>query len=232
METKSCLRHNACMQIVMTPDILLAAYAQGLFPMADNAQSDAVHWFCPEKRGQLSIDKMHIPRRLKKSVRQMKIAGAPYEIHINRDFKSTIEACAKIQNGREETWINEKIIDAYCTLHSLGFAHSVETWQEGALVGGLYGVSIGGAFFGESMFSSQTDASKVALVHLVARLKKTGFKILDTQFTNDHLEQFGVYEIDYDDYMEQLKSAVTMECNFMDCAITEKELVTNYLSER
>ncbi len=231
METLSRFVHNNLMQIVMTPEVLLTAYAQGLFPMADSANSDAVHWFCPEKRGQISIDHMHIPRRLRKSVRQMKIAGAPYEIHINRDFKATIEACAKAKNGREETWINQKIIDAYCDLHSLGHAHSVETWQNGELVGGLYGVSIGSAFFGESMFSVIRDASKVALVHLVARLKETGFKILDTQFTNDHLEQFGVYELEYHEYINYLQSVLDLKCDFENCDLSEKELVDKYLSQ-
>ena len=219
------------MQIVMTPEILLAAYAQGLFPMADSANSDAVHWFCPEMRGQLSIPDMHIPKRLKKSVRQMKIAGAPYEIFINKDFKAVMKACASTQAGREETWINQKIVDAYCDLHAMGHAHSVETWQEGKLVGGLYGVSLGGAFFGESMFSFVTDASKVALVHLVARLQKTGFKILDTQFTNDHLEQFGVYEVDYHAYIDKLESVMGLECGFENCDISEKALVGLYMSK-
>lgn len=220
------------MQIVMTPEILLAAYAQGLFPMAENAHSDAVHWYCPEKRGQLSITDTHIPRRLKKSLRQMKISGQPYEIKINHDFKSVMRACAEITNTRKETWINPKIIDAYCDLHALGHAHSIETWQNGRLVGGLYGVSLGAAFFGESMFSTERDASKVALMHLVARLHKAGFQVLDTQFTNDHLEQFGVYELEYGEYMNRLEQAMTKQCDLAFDHISEADLIMEYLSQR
>ncbi len=163
------------MQIILTPEILLSAYSQGLFPMAERATSPYVHWFCPEMRGQLSINNMHIPRSLKKSVRQMKIKGNPYDIRINSNFENVIRACAKETNSRTETWINPQIIDAYCNLHKLGYAHSVETWQNNKLIGGLYGVAIGGAFFGESMFSLKTNASKVALVHLDARLNYAGY---------------------------------------------------------
>ncbi|MGH1456478.1 MAG: leucyl/phenylalanyl-tRNA--protein transferase [Alphaproteobacteria bacterium] len=216
----------------MTPEILLAAYSQGLFPMADSANSDDVHWYCPEQRGQLSISQMHIPRRLQKSVRQMKIAGAPYEIHINRNFRAVIQSCAQINQSRNETWINRKIIDAYCDLHESGHAHSVETWQGKNLIGGLYGVSIGAAFFGESMFSCARDASKVALVHLVVRLHHAGFQILDTQFTNDHLEQFGVYELGYKKYLTRLKPALDLQCYFDFKAPNERALVSAYLSGR
>ncbi len=220
------------MQIVMTSEILLAAYAQGLFPMADSADSDYVHWYCPERRGQLSIPHMHIPRRLKKSVRQMKISAMPYEIHINRDFRTVMQKCAEISASRKETWINQKIIDAYCELNQSGHAHSLETWQEGKLAGGLYGVSIGGAFFGESMFSNARDASKVALVHLAARLHHAGFQILDTQFTNDHLEQFGVYELEYEDYLSRLQPALDLSCRFDFSVPSEKSLIQNYVSQR
>jgi len=220
------------MQIILTPEILLAAYSQGLFPMAESANNPYVHWFCPEMRGQLSVADMHIPRSLKKSVRQVKIKGNPYDIRINTDFKSVIKACAEQTNSRTETWINPPIIDAYCELHELGHAHSVECWQYDDLVGGLYGIAIGGAFFGESMFSRRTNASKVALVHLVARLYHAGYEILDTQFTNEHLEQFGVFEISYQDYMKQLEPALLKPCIFDFKDISERDLVLKHLSRQ
>lgn len=197
--------------------------------MADDADSDEVHWVCPQRRGQLSITQMHIPRRLKKNLRAMKIGGAPYTIKINSDFKAVIMACAEQTQNRDKTWINPEIIDAYCTLHEDGFAHSIECWQDGLLIGGLYGVSIGGIFCGESMFSRRRDASKLALAHLAARLYHAKYAILDTQFTNDHLEQFGVYEIQHEDYMKALKPALLKRCHF-DCDdISELALIQNYL---
>lgn len=218
------------MQIVMTPELLLSAYMQGLFPMAESGNSPYVQWICPQMRGQLSIENMHVPRRLAKSVRGMKLGGKPYEIYIDRDFRGVIEACAEIEESRNETWINQKIIDAYCKLNEIGYAHSVECYQDGKLVGGLYGVSIGGVFCGESMFSRARDASKVALVHLVARLCRAGYQILDTQFINDHLEQFGVYEIPHEEYMEMLKSALDLECDFTSGDMSERNLVRAYLT--
>ncbi len=217
------------MQIVLTPDLLLSAYTQGIFPMAENANTQYVHWVCPEMRGQLSIDNMHVPKRLKKTVRQMKISGCPYEIRINTSFEEVIQACAEETGGRQETWINQKIVEAYCTLHERGHAHSVECWQEGELCGGLYGLAIGGAFFGESMFSRRRDTSKVSLVHLAARLKHAGYEILDTQFTNPHLEQFGVYEIPHDEYIEQLEKVLEKPCVFDFTDQTEQHLVNGYL---
>lgn len=218
------------MQIVLTPELLLSAYTQGIFPMAENANTQYVHWVCPEMRGQLSIDNMHVPKRLKKTVRQMKISGCPYEIRINTSFDEVIQACAEETGGRQETWINQKIIEAYCTLHERGHAHSVECWQEGELCGGLYGLAIGGAFFGESMFSRRRDTSKVSLVHLVARLKHAGYEILDTQFINPHLEQFGVYEIPHEEYIEQLEKLLEKPCIFDLTDQTERQLVHDYLS--
>tara|TARA_R110001592_G_scaffold3525_18_gene20031 strand:+ start:14493 stop:15158 length:666 start_codon:yes stop_codon:yes gene_type:complete len=216
------------MRIVLTPEILLSAYAQGLFPMAQSAQSDDVQWICPELRGQISIRAMHVPKRLKKSVRQMKIQGQFYEIRINTDFEGVIKACAQEASGRTETWINPQIIEAYCKLNILGYAHSVECWQDDILVGGLYGIALGGAFFGESMFSCKTDTSKVALVHLAARLYHAGYDILDTQFTNPHLEQFGVYEIPHDDYMDKLTAALDKSCDFGCRGQTERQLIASY----
>lgn len=217
------------MQVILTPDILLAAYSQGLFPMAQGADNPDVHWFCPEMRGQLSIPAMHIPRRLRKTVRQMKIVGKPYEIRINTDFEGVMKACAVVTDNRSETWINAEILTAYCALHAKGYAHSVECWQEDKMVGGLYGIALGGAFFGESMFSTARDASKVALVHLVARLSQAGYKILDTQFTNDHLEQFGVYEVPHQDYMEKLEPVLSRACRFDSMDMKESESVARYL---
>ncbi len=215
---------------VISPDVLLSAYCQGLFPMAENAQSDEINWYSPQKRAQISISDMHIPRRLKKSVRQMKIQDGTYTIKINTSFKKVMEACAEHRPERQETWINQTIIDSYSFLHELGHAHSVETWIDDDLVGGLYGVSIGGAFFGESMFSRATDASKIALVHLVARLHHAGFKILDTQFTNDHLEQFGVYEIDHEEYVEKLKHVLDLKRTLNFKNENEREVMNRYLS--
>ena len=198
--------------------------------MADSAKSKDFHWVCPEMRGQISIYDMHIPRRLKKNIRSMKINGEAYEIRINSDFNGVISACAEIAKNRSETWINEQIKQAYCTLNEEGHAHSVECWQNDVMVGGLYGIAIGGAFFGESMFSNVRDASKVALVHLVTRLYHAGYKILDTQFTNEHLEQFGVYEIAHEKYIKQLESALAIPLVFDFSDISEKQLIDNYLN--
>lgn len=220
------------MQIILTPEILCEAYRMGIFPMAQSAQSQYVHWVCPDMRGQLSITGIHIPHSLKKQVRQQKIAGIPYEIKINHDFRTVIMACAQKTGTRAETWINDQIIKAYCALHEQGYAHSVECWQEGELAGGLYGVDIGGAFFGESMFSIRPNTSKVALIHLVARLWCGGYTLLDTQFRNDHLEQFGVYEIPYEKYMRNLQEALKYNGNFFCDGKSEKEIITGYLEKR
>ncbi len=220
------------MQIVLTPEVILAAYREGIFPMADNARSNRVHWICPEMRGQISIPDMHIPKRLKRSVRQMRIAGRPYEIHINRNFEKVIHACAKETLDRPDTWINSEIVNAYCTLHRRGYAHSVECYQDEELVGGLYGLAIGAAFFGESMFSRATDASKVSLVHLVARLHEAGFELLDTQFTNPHLVQFGVYELAHHEYVQCLEPLLDRDCRFDFRAESEKDLILRYFSGR
>ncbi|MGH1378601.1 MAG: leucyl/phenylalanyl-tRNA--protein transferase [Alphaproteobacteria bacterium] len=212
----------------LSPDILLSAYSQGAFPMASDVDDPEIGWYCPELRGQLSIPNMHIPRRLRKNVRQMKIGGRPYGIRINSNFPKVVKSCAAITSSRSETWINSKILDAYCELHKKGHAHSVECWQDDSLVGGLYGVSIGGAFFGESMFSIARDASKVSLVHLVAHLSYSGFRILDTQFTNDHLEQFGVFEVPHEEYMRSLVPVLSLPCKFDVGQVNEKEVIAKY----
>ena len=218
------------MQIVLTPEIMIAAYSQGLFPMAQSKDSPYVDWICPKNRGQLSIKEMHIPKRLSKSVRHMKLKGRPYEIRANTAFAQVIEECAAETLDRPETWINDEILEVFNTLHELGYAHSLECWQGGKLVGGLYGLAIGAAFFGESMFSLQRDTSKTALVHLVARLYHAGFEILDTQFSNDHLQQFGVYEITHEQYIQNLELALRKRRNFNVDDVDEKKLIDNYFA--
>lgn len=211
----------------ITPDLLCAAYAQGLFPMANSADDPHVHWYCPKMRGQLSIPDMHIPRSLKKAVRQ-----APYRISINTAFREVITQCAQTTDNRTETWINPAIIQAFCDLHAQGHAHSVECWQGDNLVGGLYGVAIGGLFCGESMFSRAPNASKIALVHLVARLWAGGFKILDTQFTNDHLVQFGIYEIPHDEYLQAIQRIITQPADFMLDGQSQRDIAKRYMEMR
>lgn len=216
------------MEHTLTPELLLGAYAQGLFPMAYSADSPYVHWICPEERGQLSITDMHIPRSLKKTIRKSQRKGV-YEIKINSDFEAVIRACAETRKERPDTWINAQIIDVYCALHAKGHAHSIEYWQDNMLAGGLYGLAIGGAFFGESMFSHTANASKIALAHLAARLWKGGFSLLDTQFVNEHLMQFGVYEIKHDEYMKRLKPAISKTADFLLHGIDEAQLMEAYL---
>ena len=201
------------MQVVLTPELILEAYREGLFPMAYSAESPYVHWVCPEERGQLSITDIHFSKSLKKAIR-----NAPYTIKVNYDFSGVIASCGEYTDERPETWINDSIRDVFIKLHHQGHAHSVEAWQEQngeqALVGGLYGLAIGGAFFGESMFNRATDASKICLAHLVARLWRGGFCLLDTQFVNDHLKQFGVYEVTHEQYKMQLDEAVETPADF------------------
>lgn len=197
-------------QQYLNPELVLSAYMRGLFPMADTADSREIYWYDPDMRGQLSISHLHVPRRLRKTVRQN-----PYDIGFNYDFSGVINGCAKAGPGRQETWINAGIREAFKALHRAGAAHSVEAWYKGKLVGGIYGLAIGGAFFGESMYSDKTDASKICLVHLCAHLKKQGFVLLDTQFINQHLKQFGVYELPRDEYLERLNKALKMDVSFI-----------------
>lgn len=213
---------------MLDADMLLIAYSQGLFPMAESAESDEFHWLCPELRGQLSVQNLHVPKRLAKSIRQGKINGAPYDIRVNYDFSAVMRHCAAQTDLRQDTWINPPIIAGYEDLHRKGYAHSIEVWQNYRCVGGLYGVAIGGIFFGESMFSRVRDASKVALVHLVARLHKAGFQMLDTQYVNPHLEQFGVFELPYHAYMNALSAVLPRHCDFMMAGVSEHMLMTDY----
>ena len=194
---------------MLTPQIVLDAYSKGLFPMAENRRDKQLFWIDPEVRGILPLDNFHIPRSLKKKIR-----NNPFEVRFDHNFAAVIRACAQQKPKRRETWINDEIIELYTKLFCMRHAHSVECWQEEKLVGGLYGISIGGAFFGESMFSSERDSSKIALVHLVARLILAGFTLLDTQFITDHLKQFGAIEISRVEYHKILSSALNLNVGF------------------
>ncbi len=196
-------------QDLVTPSLLLRAYACGIFPMADSADDPTLYWVEPEMRGVLPLDRFHVPRRLARTVR-----AGHFEIRVDSDFDAVIAACAAPRPGRRATWINEPIRKLYGALFRSGHVHTVEAWREGRLVGGLYGVKLRAAFFGESMFSFERDASKVALVHLVARLRRRGFKLLDAQFITAHLAQFGAIELARDDYIELLDEALAGEADF------------------
>jgi leucyl/phenylalanyl-tRNA---protein transferase len=183
---------------MLSPDLLLSAYCQGIFPMAD--PDGRIYWYDPDPRAILPFDGFHQSRSLQRTVtRQL------FEIRVDTDFAAVIQACARPGDGREETWISPELMAAYVNLHRLGFAHSVECWQDGRLVGGRYGVTVRGLFAGESMFSRERDASKVALVHLVDRLRRGGFQLLDVQFMTDHLRRFGAVEISRREYRRRLK---------------------------
>ncbi len=193
----------------LTPDDLLRAYANGMFPMAEQRDDPNLYLFDPEVRGVIPLDSFHISRRLARRVR-----SGRFDLRIDSAFTAVVAACAEARPGRRETWINQKIMGLYGALHERGAAHSVESWRDGKLVGGLYGVVLGGAFFGESMFSRETDASKVALVHLIDRLRRGGFSLLDTQFLTHHLEIFGAVEIPRDEYRKRLNQALDKEASF------------------
>ena len=192
----------------ITPELLLSAYMQGIFPMAESADSDDVFWVDPDERGIFPLDQFHVPKKLAK-----KIKSEPFKIRINTAFQEVMLKCAEPTDNvdRQNTWINKTILTRYNELHEMGYAHSVECWQDQDLVGGLYGVSLNGAFCGESMFHTVTDASKIALVYLVARLKVGGYRLLDTQFVTDHLSQFGAIEIPRKEYRARLKEALLVE---------------------
>lgn len=189
---------------------LLDCYARGVFPMGEAADDPRLFLVDPDIRGILPLDEVHVPRRLRRTVR-----AETFSIRINTAFSEVMEACAEPADGRRETWINAPILNLYSSLHRMGHAHSVECWRDGELVGGLYGVSLKGAFFGESMFSRERDASKVALVHLVARVIQGGYRLLDTQFTTSHLEQFGVQEVERDAFKVMLANALSVEADFV-----------------
>src|SRR6202521_3115750 len=205
----SCMTSRDSASSEITPEVLLRSYACGIFPMAESADDPTLFWVEPEMRGVIPLDGFRIASRLARTVR-----SDAFTVTANRAFKEVISGCAAPQAGRDDTWINKRIRDLYFGLHELGHAHSVEVWQNGDLAGGLYGVSLGRAFFGESMFHRARDTSKVALVHLVARLNAGGFQLLDTQFVTDHLKTFGAVEVSRRAYHKQLEAAVGGVGNF------------------
>ena len=193
----------------LTPELLLCAYASGLFPMANDRHDPTIHWIEPRRRGVLPLEHFHLPRSLRKTLRQ-----ARFRVRTDHAFRDVIEACALPRPNRARTWLNDELIELYVDLHALGYAHSVEAWLGERLVGGLYGVSLGAAFFGESMFSDERDASKVALVALVERLQAGGYSLLDTQFVTEHLRRFGAIEISRGDYQRELRQALARKAVF------------------
>jgi leucyl/phenylalanyl-tRNA---protein transferase len=193
----------------LTPELLLAAYARGRFPMAGDRDDPNIHWIEPLRRGVLPLESFHVPRSLRKLLRKR-----PFELKVDAAFAAVINACAESTPDRPRTWLNDALIDLYTLLHRRGHAHSVETWRDGRLVGGLYGLKLGGAFFGESMFSRDRDASKVALVELVGRLRAGGFRLLDTQFVTEHLTRFGTVEITRGEYRRRLAAALSVHAIF------------------
>ncbi|MDX2201209.1 MAG: leucyl/phenylalanyl-tRNA--protein transferase [Hyphomicrobiaceae bacterium] len=196
--------------IEITPQVLLKAYTCGIFPMAESADDPALYWIEPQQRGILDLGNVHVPRRLARTIRQ-----GTFEVRIDTDFEGVISGCAASRPGRRSTWINPKIRSLYRDLFEMGHCHTVETWQDGRLVGGLYGVALAGAFFGESMFSTERDASKVALVYLCARLVYGRFSLLDTQFVTEHLRQFGTIEIDRAEFHVLLERALETRGEFL-----------------
>lgn len=193
----------------ITPQVLLKAYAVGIFPMAESADDPALYWVEPERRGIIPLDGFHVPARLARTVRT-----TPFTVHVDRDFDGVIDGCAAPQAGRARTWINERIRLLYRRLYEHGHCHTVEIYDGGALVGGLYGVSLGAVFFGESMFHRARDASKIALVHLVARLRAGGYRLLDTQFVTDHLKTFGARDVSRRQYHKLLDAALAGDGRF------------------
>ncbi len=205
----------------ITPAILLRAYSVGLFPMAETADDPDLFWVDPDRRGVLPLDGFHLPRRLARRVRHN-----PFTVSVDRAFPAVLDGCAERTDGRRDTWINRQIRELYTALHAMGHAHSIECHRDGRLVGGLYGVHIGAAFFGESMFTRETDASKVALVHLVARLRKGGFRLLDTQFVTDHLAGFGTIEVEKGAYRRLLARAIAIEAELPE-EMSDAEVLAN-----
>jgi len=199
----------------ISANVLLKAYSCGIFPMAESADSPELHWIDPEHRGALPLDGIRVPRRLARTVRQ-----GQFDVRIDQDFESVIDGCATARVGRTSTWINNRIRTLYGELFAAGHCHTVEVYREDVLVGGLYGVGLQGAFFGESMFSTETDASKVALIYLCARLIYGRYRLLDTQFVTDHLAQFGVEEISRATFHQRLTQALQTEADFLALDVT------------
>src|SRR6059058_775534 len=201
--------------IEITPEVLLKAYACGIFPMAESAEDPALYWIEPEKRGVIPLDRFHLPGRLARTVRSDR-----FVVTVNRDFAGVLDGCAQSRPGRPRTWINTRIRTLYCKLHERRHCHSLEVYDGDLLVGGLYGVTLGRAFFGESMFHRARDASKVALVHLVARLKLGGFELLDTQYVTEHLRSFGAIEVSRRRYTGLLDKAIKVRRISTSCRST------------
>lgn len=195
--------------VEITPEVLLKAYACGIFPMAESADDPALYWVEPEQRGIIPLRGLHVPSRLARTIR-----SGRFEVVADRDFEAVIDGCAAPGPGRGRTWINDRIRRLYRGLFDIGHCHTVETYQDGKLAGGLYGVSLGAAFFGESMFHAERDASKIALVHLVARLRAGGFRLLDTQFVTTHLTTFGAIEVSRRHYHKLLEDSLAGEADF------------------
>lgn len=200
-------RESALVDI--TPEVLLKAYACGIFPMAESAEDPALYWIEPERRGIIPLDRFHVPSRLKRTVRSDR-----FTVCVDRDFDGVISGCSHPMPGRSRTWINARMRNLYRKLYQRGDCHTVEVYEDDVLVGGLYGVSLGRAFFGESMFHQVRDASKVALVHLVARLRAGQYRLLDTQFVTDHLRTFGATEVSRTAYHKMLSAALVGEGDF------------------
>ena len=196
--------------IEITPQVLLKAYSCGIFPMAESAEDSALYWIEPQHRGLLPLDNIHVPDRLARTIRSTRM-----DVRIDTGFASVIEGCASARPGRNSTWINSRIRSLYQDLFDMGHCHTVEVWSGERLVGGLYGVALGGAFFGESMFSYERDASKIALMHLAARLIFGGFRLLDTQFVTDHLRQFGTVEVGREEFHRQLDASLQVRGDFL-----------------
>ena len=198
----------------MDPATLLDIYKQGFFPMAEHREDQEFEFYAPHVRALLPIKEFHIPKRLKR-----KMHHVAYDMRIDTAFRDVIQHCANVTRAKDgnensNTWINDDIIEMFIALHDAGIAHSVETWRDGTLIGGLYGLTIGSTFCGESMFSLESDASKVALVHLVAHLNQRGFKLLDSQFRNPHLDQFGLYEIPQEEYVALMRKGLQDKVSF------------------
>ncbi|WP_380053114.1 leucyl/phenylalanyl-tRNA--protein transferase [Falsihalocynthiibacter sp. SS001] len=192
------------MSEALTPEILLNGYASGIFPMAESRENPEIFWVDPQRRGVIPLNGFHISRSLRRT-----LLRTPFDIRMNSDFEAVVQGCA----DRSETWINSEISFLYQELHNLGFAHSLEVWDGETLVGGVFGIALGGAFFGESMFSRRRDASKIALAYLVDRLRRCGFALFDTQFVTDHLTSLGALEIPRSEYRRQLFSAIRIDAN-------------------
>jgi len=194
----------------ITPQVLLKAYSCGIFPMAEAADDPALYWIEPQQRGVLPLDATHFPKRLLRTIRT-----TPFTVKIDTDYDGVIDGCSASRPGRTSTWINRRIRELYRELFARGSCHTVEVWNGSRLVGGLYGVALHGAFFGESMFSFERDASKIALAHLVARLRYGGFRLLDTQFVTEHLRQFGTVELERDSFQAELEAALAVDADFL-----------------